>query len=152
MKGGFIMKIFKKILCCTFALAFSGLILYLDILSQFPSEITMYQNEEHTPSLGAMVTIGDFPENISASSTSEKVTPLKTGQYNVTLKIADKIPFKKVKLNVTAPKTLCASGELIGLRLHNRGLIVTEVSPIISGEKELSPAKDAGILSGDVII
>lgn len=146
------MKSVKKFLFSICALLISGSLLYADILFAFPSEITMYENEVHKSSLGALVSIGDIPKEICASTNQNKVTPIEQGEYSATLKIANTIPFKKIKLRVTSPRSVYASGELIGLRLHNRGLIVTQSSPIKSSESLISPAENAGIVPGDVIL
>ena len=145
------MKIFKKFFCCLFALAVSGIILYADILFAFPSEITMYHNEVHNSSLGAGVSIGNIPREVCASTNADKVTPVKTGTFTASLKVG-KLPFKTIRLNITQPRNICASGELIGLRIYNKGLIVTNLAPVSCGGKEISPAQNAGLLPGDVII
>ena len=145
------MKLFKKISCAVLALMLSGVILYTDILFSFPAEITMYTNQEHNSSLGAGVTIS-VPKDICASAESKTVTPQKAGEYEVTLKVGDIIPFRKVKLSVSEQKSLLASGQLIGLRIYNKGLIVTNLSPITSGGKAVCPAQEAGILPGDIIL
>ena len=145
------MKIFKKILCCLFSFLVSGGILYTDILYSFPSDITMYQNETHSALLGAGVSIGNIPDDICASSGSDKVLPLKLGTYQAKLTVGS-IPVRTIRLNVTRPESICASGELIGLRIHNRGLIVTNLAPVFSGGQEISPAQSSGLLPGDVII
>jgi len=111
----------------------------------------MYQNEVHNTALGAGVSIGKIPEEIYASSKNSGVTPLKTGTYSAKLTVGN-IPVRTVRLNVTRPESVCASGELIGLRIHNRGLIVTNLAPVSSGGKEVSPAQSAGLLPGDVIV
>ena len=146
------MKILKKLLCCLFALTLSGAILYADILCSFPSEITMYQNQHHKSSLGAGVSIGNIPQDICTSQNSKTVTPLKLGYYDATLKIADTIPFRRIRINVAEQKSICASGALIGLRIYNKGLIVTNLAPIRCGGAEISPAQNAGILPGDIIL
>lgn len=146
------MKIFKKFICCFSALAFSAILLYLDILSAFPAEITMYENEPHRREMGSFVSVGDLPESIAANTAEKTVVPLKTGEYGATLKIGDKIPFKKVKINVTQPHNVYVSGELIGLRIHNRGLIVTDISAVLSAGREISPAQSAGLMPGDILL
>ena len=134
------MKLFKKISRCFFALFLSFLILYADLLYSFPSEITMYSGEEHNTSLGAGVFIGNFSASVPSHNYAYKVTPLNNGEYETTLKIGNKIPFKKVKIRVTSPQSIYASGSLIGLRIHNKGLIVTDISSVTSGGKSVSPA------------
>lgn len=146
------MKIFRKLSRSLMAVMLSGLILYTDILFSFPTQITMFRNKEHSSRLGAGVTISDIPKEICASAKSETVTPLEVGEYEATLKVGNIIPFRKVKLSVAEEKTLCASGALIGLRIYNKGLIVTNLSPITSGGREICPAQVAGILPGDIIL
>ena len=146
------MKILKKLSCCLFALGISFLILYANILFSFPSQIIMYKGEMHNSSLGAGVSISDIPKNVCASTSTENITPLKMGEYEASLKIGNKIPFRKISLKITTPKSVYASGELVGLRIHNKGLIVTDTAPVISGESEISPAQQAGITTGDIIM
>ena len=145
------MRFFKKICCCLFALLISVGILYADILSAFPTEITMFHNEVHSTLIGAGVSIGDIPDSIHSSVGQSDVTPLKTGTYTATLKLGH-VPFRSVRLRVTQPQSVYASGELIGLRIYNEGLIVTNLAPIICGGEEVCPAQKAGIVPGDVIL
>ena len=146
------MKILKKLSCCLFALGISFLILYANILFSFPSQIIMYKGEMHNSSLGVGVSISDIPENVCASTSKENITPLKMGEYEASLKIGNKIPFRKINLKIITPKSVYASGELVGLRIHNKGLIVTDTAPVTSGENEISPAQKAGIVAGDIIM
>lgn len=146
------MKPFRKILHCILALGISSVILYGDLLYSFPSEINMYTNELHNASLGAGVFISDVPKDICTWDGAGGVTPLKDGEYTATLKFANALPFKKIQLKVSSPQEVCASGELIGLRLHNKGLIVTGTAPVKNNGKSSTPSRDAGILPGDVIL
>ena len=145
------MKIFKKSLCCLVAMTLSALIIYADILSAFPKEITMYESQAHNGYLGLGVSVGGMPENVCAISNESTLTPLKCGTYDSTLS-AINIPFRKVKVNVTKPQTLTVSGELVGLKIYNKGLIVTNLAPVICNGEEVSPAQNAGLLPGDIIL
>ncbi len=145
------MKISRKILCCLLSLFVSGSIIYADMLYSFPADITMYQNEVHNASLGIGVKIGNIPEDVCAAASGDKVTPLKTGTYLAKLKIGN-IPVRTVRLKVETPKKVCASGDFVGIRIHNNGLIVTNLAAVSSGDKGGSPAQKAGILPGDVIL
>ena len=146
------MRIVKKLLLCTLALILSGVILYSDLIYSFPAEITMFQNEAHNSSLGAGVFVGDIPQSVTVWDSKNGIVPLKSGEYEATLKIANTIPFRKIRLHVTPSYSVNASGELIGLRIFNKGLIITETSSIKRNGKDCSPAKDAGIFPGDVIL
>ena len=145
------MKSLKKALRSIFAILISLTILYTDILFAFPAEITMHLNELHQKNLGAGVSLGNIPEGVCVSSNAKTVTPLKEGQYNAILKIGGRVPFRRVRLNVTAPKSIYASGELVGLRIFNKGLIVTNLSPIKGENASICPALQAGIKVGDII-
>ncbi len=144
------MKIFKKSLCCLIAVTISALIIYADILSAFPKEITMYESEAHNGYLGLGVSVSGMPEGVCAISNESTLTPLKCGTYDSTLR-AINIPFRKVKVNVTKPQTLTVSGELVGLKIYNKGLIVTNLAPVVCNGEEVSPAQNAGLLPGDII-
>lgn len=146
------MKIIKKLLCCLFSLVFSLIILYADILFSFPAELTMYKNESHNSILGAGVSLSPLPQSICISSTARNVTPIQTGEYSVYLKVANLIPVRKIRVNVTQQQSLYASGELVGLRIHNSGLIVTDTAPVKNKNNQGSPAQNAGILPGDIIL
>ncbi len=146
------MRLAKKLLLCMVALIISGIILYADLLFSFPTEITMFKNEAHNPSLGAGVFVGDIPQSISVWDSENGIIPLENGEYDAALKIANTLPFRKIRVRVTSSYSVNASGQLIGLRIFNKGLIVTETSSIQSGGKACSPAKDAGIIPGDIIL
>lgn len=145
------MKISRKIVCSFLSLLVSAGIIYADILFSFPTDITMYQNEVHNLSLGVGTKISDIPADVCASSKKGKITPLKTGTYTAKLKVMN-IPIKTIRLKVSEPKNLCVSGGLVGIRIHNKGLIVTNLAPVISGGNEVCPAQLAGILPGDIIL
>ena len=142
----------KKFLWCIVALLLSGVILYADILYSFPSEITMYRNQLHNCVLVAGVRIGNISAAMDASAQGNEVIPLENGEYSASLKLGNIIPFKKVNLHVTESKSVYASGNLIGLRIHNKGLIVTDIAAIDTENGSICPAQSAGIKKGDVII
>ncbi len=146
------MRIMKRLVCCLFSLVMSGAILYGDLLFSFPSEITMFQNQSHNTALGAGVYIGNIPDDICTWDSKKGVIPLESGSFDATLKLANAIPFRKIRLNVTEPQKVYASGELVGLRIYNNGLIVTQTESFSNGKKSISPASEAGICEGDIIL
>ena len=145
------MRIFKKSLCCLSAFVFTLLIIYTDILFSFPTEITMYENEVHNRYFGIGISMDKLPAGSSAEASRSTVIPTKCGTYDAMLKAAN-IPFRSIKVTVKKPQELKAAGNLIGLKIYNKGLIVTNLAPVISGGEETSPAQAAGILPGDIII
>ena len=93
------MKTFKRLLIISLAVLFSLTLLYADILHSFPSEITMYKGQKHNKNIGALVNIGGISNEICASK-NDSLVPLKDGEFESTLTVAGKIPFKKVKIKV----------------------------------------------------
>ena len=145
------MKLLKKLLCTALSLSVSGAILYADTIYSFPSELVMRQNDIHNSFLGLGVSIGNLPEEALIPTEAGTVIPIQKGTYEATLNIGS-MPFKKVKINVTDRQKILASGELIGIKIFNKGLIVTNLAPVSSSGREVSPAQKAGILPGDIIL
>lgn len=146
------MKIAKKVFLCFVSAVFSAVLLYADMIFAFPSEIVMFSGQNHNLNMGAGVKISQLPE-MECIEHEENVIPLKDGEYDATLNVGGAIPFKKIKIRVTQAQSVYASGELIGMRIYNNGLIVTETKKIkTQSGKNISPAEEAGIMAGDVIV
>ena len=62
------------------------------------------------------------------------------------------IPIKNVDLSFYNDKKLLCGGDLVGLRMETRGLLVTGVDSFQSDGKNVSPAKEAGLKKGDVLL
>ena len=61
-------------------------------------------------------------------------------------------PSLAVSTEVSAEKTVIPGGKCIGVALSTDGVLVVDVSDVVSSDgKHTSPAKDAGIKSGDLI-
>ena len=144
------MKILRKILQSAAAMGAVGLLMYIEMIYSFPPEITMYNGQPASSRLGAGISIGNIPENACVYTGKNTVTPVADGEYNATLKIGV-VSYRKVRLRVTKPQSVCASGSLIGLRIYNNGLIVLGTQRIETAEGTASPAADAGICEGDII-
>ena len=144
------MKIHKKILCSFLSLFVSGGIIYADMVFSFPENITMYQSELHNTALGVGVSIGNIPDDVCEVEESS-IKPIKQGTYSAKLKVGS-IPVRTVRLKVVPQEEIQASGKFIGIRIHNKGLIVTDLAPILSGGRTTSPAQTAGIIPGDIIL
>ena len=75
------------------------------------------------------------------------------GRYDIELKFLGVIPIKTMSVDVLDDDVVIPSGETIGIKIHTQGVLVVKLSNVETdaGEKK-SPAKDAGIKPGDVII
>lgn len=62
------------------------------------------------------------------------------------------IPIKNVDLSYYNDQKLLCGGDLFGLRMETRGLLITGVDSFQSDGKSVSPAKEAGLKKGDVLL
>lgn len=59
---------------------------------------------------------------------------------------------QSVAESVISPKKVIAGGEIVGIKLFTKGLLVIEVTDLEVSGKKISPGKDAGIKKGDYIL
>lgn len=79
--------------------------------------------------------------------------PVKKGRATVEFKLFGIIPVRTVQVDVLPPMKLVPGGHSIGVVLHSQGVIVVGNSPILTDTgQSVTPAKDAGISVGDVIL
>ncbi|SMC58626.1 stage IV sporulation protein B [Sporomusa malonica] len=90
---------------------------------------------------------------IIALSRPVSLEPVKLGQSTVEFKLFGIIPFRTVQVDVLPPIKLIPGGHSIGVVLRSQGVIVVGNSPVLNMQGQyVTPAKDAGIAIGDVII
>jgi stage IV sporulation protein B len=90
---------------------------------------------------------------IIALSRPVSLEPVKLGQSTVEFKLFGIIPFRSVQVDVLPPIKLIPGGHSIGVVLRSQGVIVVGNSPVLTMQGQYAtPAKDAGIVVGDVII
>lgn len=78
---------------------------------------------------------------------------LKLGNAIVEFKLLGILPIRTVEVDVLPSVKLIPGGNSIGVVLHSRGVIVVGNSPIVTANDEhVNPAKDGGIVIGDVIL
>lgn len=143
------MKPVKKILICLASFTLCGLTIYSEMVYSLPNRMHMFRGEAYSTVVfpGIKISGGEL-----AASAENTVVPAKVGEFTASLSFAD-IPVKAVRLSVTEARSLYASGELIGLRLYNRGLIVTETTGFYTENGYAqSPAALGGMIPGDVIV
>ena len=61
------------------------------------------------------------------------------------------IPIKSVNVNFYENKEVLCGGDLFGIRMETKGLLVTGIDSVTSGDKSLCPGKDAGLKKGDIL-
>jgi stage IV sporulation protein B len=88
-----------------------------------------------------------------ALSRSVFLESLRLGKSTVEFKLLGIIPIRTVQVDVLPSVKLIPGGHSIGVVLHSRGVIIVGHSPVpIGNEQYVTPAKEAGINIGDVIV
>lgn len=74
------------------------------------------------------------------------------GRYNVSVSLLGAIPVKNSSLTVSSRHYVIPSGEIFGLRLFTEGVVVVKTEKVDDASGSVSPAENAGIKVGDIII
>ncbi|TDA69993.1 MAG: SpoIVB peptidase [Clostridia bacterium] len=75
------------------------------------------------------------------------------GRASLQLYLFGLLPVKTVQVDVLPPVEVVPGGHSIGVLLENQGVTVVGYAPILEpGGKEAYPARDAGVLLGDVLL
>jgi stage IV sporulation protein B len=112
----------------------------------FPLTLTIHSDSEETVKMDTFI-------SKYALSRSVFLETLKMGTSTVQFKLLGIIPIRTVQVDVLPPVKLIPGGHSIGVVLHSRGVIIVGQSPVpIENEQYATPAKDAGITVGDVIM
>lgn len=112
----------------------------------FPLTVDINHNEDKSIKLKS---------NLDFSITSKPVfmESVKTGKATIEFKLLGIIPMRSVDVDVLPPTKLYPGGHSIGVVLHSQGVIVVGNSPVQTSDGQyITPAKDAGIVIGDVIL
>lgn len=90
------------------------------------------------------------------SAPQNKGTVLDTstvGEYEVDVKLFGFLPLKKVAVSVCETGTVIPGGESLGIRIYTDGVLVVALTDITdTNGKSASPAKAAGLQTGDVLL
>ena len=73
------------------------------------------------------------------------------GSYSVNVKLFNSIPVKKSNLTVKGRPYVVPSGEIVGLRLFSKGVMIVGSDKVATEMGEVNPMKAAGLCEGDVI-
>jgi len=75
-----------------------------------------------------------------------------TGTANLQLRIFGIIPLRNFVVNVVPQYEVIPGGQSIGVMLQSKGILVVGYSHIETQSGSISPAKDVGIRTGDIVI
>ncbi len=114
-----------------------------------PGQVTTFEGENlsERPIYGSYTA---FPSMHQAAAQTAEQTP---AQYQTTANIFGIVPLKTVNVDVIPKTTLIPVGKPIGVKLYTKGLLVIGLDSFENQDgKTVSPANDAGLKVGDVIL
>ncbi len=151
---------FKRLLSCLCAVALLLSPFALGALCVYrtlPDRICVSKDA----SMALPLTANRQPDKISAvynslSAAQNKGIVLDTstvGEYNLDVKLFGFLPLKKVAVSVYDTCTVIPGGESLGIRIYTDGVLVVALTDITdTNGKSASPAKAAGLQTGDVLL
>ena len=123
----------------------------IDIIFPFTVNIQEDDNSDEILTNTRYEDVKDVKVNVK---NSYEFNTIKNGKATIEFKLLGLIPIKAVTVNVHDDLYLIPGGNTIGVKLKTRGVLVVALSDNIVGidGKRYSPAIDAGIKVGDIII
>ena len=124
-------------------------------MRSMPEKLTLTAGQTQTLTLGGLLTATVEGEAVVSSSMDETLGGSTTlscetaGTSEIMLKWLGILPAKRVELEVSPAKKLVPGGMAIGVALHTAGVVVVGLSDLPDGT---SPARNGGILPGDVLL
>ncbi len=74
------------------------------------------------------------------------------GEYKTSVKLFNIFPVKDAKVTVTQRKYVVPGGNVFGIRLYTKGVMVIRVDEVTTSSGNVSPGRKAGLREGDMII
>ncbi|MBP9988383.1 MAG: SpoIVB peptidase [Ruminococcus sp.] len=123
----------------------SGVILMLLIIgyARIPDEMTINEYDEiNVGKTYVCQALTNFPQSRSAAQM----------QYETSIKLFNIFPIKSAKVTVSKRKYVVLGGNVFGIRLYTKGVMIIRIDEVSTSSGNLSPAKAAGLKQGDMII
>ncbi|WAA10467.1 SpoIVB peptidase [Fervidibacillus albus] len=151
MRSEYIRKIFGGILLVSFV--FVGFFSPIGQLLKLPREISIFEGQKMELPYAAVATVTEKNERIDVSEGDETISleGKQSGRSEIIFDIAG-IPVKKLNVNVLDDLKVIPGGQSIGVKIHSKGVLVVGFHQITNGKGKVSPGKQAGITTGDVIV
>ena len=96
--------------------------------------------------------------NLGVCFTEEKREPLRSAstawgktEYDSKIMALKVIPVKDIKVNVTKRRFVAPGGDVFGIKLYTKGIIVVSIDSVTTENGMADPAVTAGIKCGDII-
>lgn len=89
--------------------------------------------------------------NTAVPINAVKTTETASDRYGVTLKVLGIIPVSNAKVNVVDKMKVVVLGTPFGIKIYTDGVMVVGINEVDGEDKDISPAKEAGLKLGDLI-
>ncbi len=86
------------------------------------------------------------------TNSSSPLTNNAESEYVTSIKLFNIFPVKNAKVTVTQRKYVVPGGNVFGIRLYTKGVMIIRVDEVTTPSGNLSPGKIAGLKEGDMII
>ncbi len=86
------------------------------------------------------------------TNTSSKLTDTSDDGYVTSVKLFNIFPVKNAKVTVAQRKYVVPGGDVFGIRLYTKGVMVIRIDEVTTSSGNQSPGKSAGLKEGDMII
>ncbi len=117
------------------------------LVSSVPNQIILFEGEK--------LSLGNIFTTEARAETDNSLAERRVDSdrsYLASVKFAGIIPIKTVRVSTIQKCRVIPGGECIGIKLYTDGLMVVGVSDFASSEgKMVSPARNSGIKTGDII-
>ena len=132
----------------------SGLLFFASLLNA-PVHMRLLSGQEQLLQVLPLFTIRDLNGShglLVPTDDGVALRPKVLGRVDLELRFLDVIPLRQMVVDVVPQLYVRPGGQAIGVLLSTQGLIVSRTVPVIDvNGVELHPARDAGILPGDII-
>lgn len=146
------MKAFFKII------SFIGLVLTSVIFGfvfygekTIPNDIHLIENEEFN--VGGIYSLDVLQsKEVLSANTQTRTSSNDSNEYSVNISVLNAIPVKSSKVTVSKRKYVVPGGDVFGIRMFTKGVLVVGTDDVYTVDGTVNPAKKAGIEIGDLII
>lgn len=99
---------------------------------------------------GSSAALSSMDESLSNGVSSVELTGQETGVSSLKLRLMGLFPLKTIPVHVEEEKILIPGGSPVGVAIQTEGVLVVGISDL--GGATISPAREAGLQGGDVIL
>lgn len=136
-------RLFKVISAICFVLC-SVILMFVSVgYLRIPDEMTITQYDE--------INVGKTYICQALSSNTKSVNNFQT-EYQTSIKLFNIFPVKSSKVKVTERKYVVPGGNVFGIRLYTKGVMIVRIDEVTTPSGNQCPGTDAGLKVGDLVL